>query len=157
MGPRSALLSHSSLLLEIRATILPTGTWQHNLDRNLLDRRLWLLMKAFPLLPHRTKVFMLPETAPSFHRNWFSNTLNSHRQAPGSKNKMQKSGWLLETLPDERLPAINQLILLFSGEKGIEWKLHSIVDAYSGLWGPQMTWICQVRYEEFLLKGRESK
>lgn len=115
MGPRSALLSHGSLLLEIRATILPTGTWQHNLDRNLLDRRLWLLMKAFPLLPHRTKVFMLPETAPSFHRNWFSNTLNSHRQAPGSKNKMQKSGWLLETLPDERLPAINQLILLFSG------------------------------------------
>lgn len=40
------------------------------------------------------------------------------------------------------------------GEKGIEWELHSIVDAYSGLWGPQMTWICQARYEAFLLKRR---
>lgn len=40
------------------------------------------------------------------------------------------------------------------GERGIGWKLHQTVDAYSGLWGPQMTWLCWVQYEALLLRRR---
>ena len=40
------------------------------------------------------------------------------------------------------------------GEQGIGWKLHSTVDALSGLWGPQLTFLCRVGYEALFLKGR---
>lgn len=73
------------------------------------------------------------------------------------KNKTQKSGQWLEQLPDERLPAINQLTFCSVGEQGIGWKLHSTVEASSGLWNPQMTFLCQVGYEALLLTGKKQR